>query len=215
MTSGEEFCILRLRCALHETLNPYSFHNNRGQIWFCDQTGGISSKQAWIRTFIMSRLDSSPISRSFAPVERHQRKPSGWRRRQLPHGGFHRCIFCTIHTSSSNWVIFKMVRNTGRSKRLCVCVRYFFFSFFAVVLNLTFPADRRHCFQLAWLIAHICFCTGETLSSPNSNIKNGRNTLYNFRIVLCLRSSTCPSRAMEKKTLNATCASAKASSVAS
>lgn len=164
MANREKFCILHFCCALHETLNPCSFHNNCGQILFCDQTGGMSSKQTWIRTFIMSRLDSSPISRSYAPVERHQRKPSGWRRRLLPHGGLQSCIFCTIHTSSSDWVIFKVVRNRSR----CKC-------YFAVLLNRTFPS-------LDWLLMS-AFCTGETLSSPNSNIKNGCNTLYNFRIV--------------------------------
>lgn len=72
------------------------------------------------------------------PVERHQRKPRGWRRRLLPHGGLDRWIFCTIHTSSSIWVIFKRVWNTGHSKHP-VCV--WLICFFAVSLNLTFPAD--------------------------------------------------------------------------
>lgn len=201
MRNKEKFCILQFCCALRETLNPYSFHNNRGQILFCDQTGGMSSKQTWIRTFIMSRLDSSPISRSYAPVARHQRKPSGWRRRLLPHGGLLSCIFCTIHTSSSNWVIFKVVQNRSRSKRL-VCVRLIVILLYCLI----WPS-------LDWLLMS-AFCTGETLSSPNSNIKNGCNTEYNFRIVLSLRSSTCLTRAMFKKTLNATCASAQASSAA-
>lgn len=87
-------------------------------IW--DQTGGISSKQAWIRTFIMAQLDSLPTSSSYTPMERLQRKLRGWRWRQLSHWGLHHSIPSAIHTVSSIRGLFISQCEMEASPKRCV-----------------------------------------------------------------------------------------------
>ncbi len=88
-------------------------------IW--DQSGGISSKQSWIRTFVMAQLDSLPTLSSHTPIERLQRKLRGWRCRLLSRWGLHH----SIHTVSSIWEIFigrcSTVAQTGP---LCVWANF-------------------------------------------------------------------------------------------
>lgn len=73
-------------------------------IW--DQSGGISSKQTWIRTFIMAQLDSLPTPSSHTPIGRLQRKRRGWRCRLLSHWGLQHSILSIIHTVSAIWKVF-------------------------------------------------------------------------------------------------------------
>lgn len=59
-------------------------------IW--DQSGGISSKQTWIRTFITAQLDSLPPPSSHTPMGRLQKKRRGWRCRLLSRRGLHHSV---------------------------------------------------------------------------------------------------------------------------
>lgn len=113
-------------------------------IW--DQTGGISSKQTWIRTFIMAQLDSLPTSSSHTPMERLQRKLRGWRWRLLSHWGLHHSILSTIRTASSIWELFKRQCETPN---LCV--------FLTTSLSLTFGLFLLEVlFKSIWLFAKVC-----------------------------------------------------------
>lgn len=64
-------------------------------IW--DQPGGISSKQTWIRTFIMAQLASLPTPSSHTHMGRLQRKQRGWRCRLLSHWGLRYSILFPSH----------------------------------------------------------------------------------------------------------------------
>lgn len=88
-------------------------------IW--DQSGGISSKQTWIRTFVMAQLDSLPTPSSHTPIGRLQRKLRGWRCRLLSHWGLHHSILATIHTLSSIRQIFRRQYATvAQTGSLCI-----------------------------------------------------------------------------------------------
>lgn len=88
-------------------------------IW--DQFGGVSSKQTWIRTFIMAQLDSLPTPSSHTPKGRLQRKLWGWRCRLLSHWGLHHSILFTIHIVSSMWEVIMRHRETvAQTWLLCI-----------------------------------------------------------------------------------------------
>lgn len=85
-------------------------------IW--DQSGGISSKQTWIRTFIMAQLDSLPTPSSHIPMGGLQRKLRGWRCRLLSH--LHHSILSIIHTASTIWELFMQRCATVVQTGLCI-----------------------------------------------------------------------------------------------
>lgn len=115
-------------------------------IW--DQIGGISSKQTWIRTFIMAQLDLLPTSSSHTPMERLQRKLRGWRWRLLSHWGLHHSILSTIYTVSYIWELF--IRQC-ETPNLCV--------FLTTSLSLTFGLFLLEhsvvLFKYIWLFAKV------------------------------------------------------------
>lgn len=132
-------------------------------IW--DQSGGISSKQTWIRTFIMAQLDSLPTPSSHTPMGRLQRKLRGWRCRLLSHWGLHHSVLSTIHSVSTIWeVIMRRRATVAQTLPLCVwtdCIPQSDLETFSLEHKVVScehcelrPASSSHCWGYQqWLIA--------------------------------------------------------------
>lgn len=98
MTNGEEFCILLLRPSLREAEPAPAFKPVVSQS--CSVITQVEAHQSRLdggRSLCLRLIHHQSPDRT-APMERHQRKPRGWRPRLLPRGGLRSRL---VHTSSS------------------------------------------------------------------------------------------------------------------